>query len=270
MTISHGFELVKEEHIAELDTAARFYRHVKTGTELLTLSNDDENKVFTAVFPTPPTDSTGLPHIMEHSVLGGSRKYRAKEPFVELLKGSLKTFVNAFTMPDRTVYPVASPNLQDFYNLVDVYLDAVLHPLITANHLAQEGWHYELENMDDELRYRGIVFNEMKGAYSSPDGALYRFSNQTLFPDNAYGFDSGGDPEVIPNLTYEQFKQFHETYYHPSNAKMVFYGDDPEEERLAILDGYLSAFEAQVVDAAVVLQPPFAEPKSFTKAYIVV
>ncbi len=269
MTISHGFELVKEEEIEELGTAARFYRHVQTGAELLSLMNDDENKVFSVVFPTPPADSTGLPHIMEHAVLGGSRKYRAKEPFVELLKGSLKTFVNAFTSADRTMYPVASPNLQDFYNLVDVYLDAVLYPLITPNHLAQEGWHYELEDVDEPLVYRGIVFNEMKGAYSSPEGLLFRYGKETLFPDNAYGFDSGGNPEVMPNLTYEQFKQFHETYYHPSNGKFFFYGDDPEEKRLEILDGYLSGFEAQRVDASVALHVPFAQPQRFVKPYSV-
>jgi hypothetical protein len=206
---------------------------------------------------------------MEHSVLGGSRKYRAKEPFVELLKGSLKTFVNAFTSADRTVYPVASPNLQDFYNLVDVYLDAVLHPLITANHLAQEGWHYALEDIDEPLIYKGIVFNEMKGAYSSPEGVLFRYSKETLFPDNEYGFDSGGDPEVMPDLTYEQFKQFHETYYHPSNAKFFFYGDDPEEKRLEILDSYLSEFEGQVVESSIDLQAPFAAPKQFVKPYSV-
>ncbi|MBP7045924.1 MAG: insulinase family protein, partial [Chloroflexi bacterium] len=160
---THGFELLREEHIAELNTQARLYRHQKTGAELLSLSNEDENKVFGINFRTPPADSTGLPHIMEHSVLGGSRKYQVKEPFVELLKGSLYTFVNAFTSADRTSYPVASTNAQDFYNLVDVYLDAVFYPLITPHHLQQEGWHYELESLEAPLTYKGVVFNEMKG-----------------------------------------------------------------------------------------------------------
>src|SRR5918994_3919165 len=218
MTTTHGFELVREQIIPELNSTALLYRHVKTGAELLSLSNDDENKVFGISFRTPPPDSTGIAHILEHSVLGGSKKYPLKEPFVQLVKGSLKTFLNAMTYPDRTVYPVASTNLQDFYNLVDVYLDAVLNPLITPHHLDQEGWHYELESVDAPLKYKGVVFNEMKGAYSSPDGVLYRSSQQALFPDNGYGLDSGGDPAVIPQLTYEQFKQFHTTYYHPSNA----------------------------------------------------
>jgi Zn-dependent M16 (insulinase) family peptidase len=176
MTIQHGFELIEERKIEEINTVARRYRHVKTGADLLSLSNDDENKVFGITFRTPPPDSTGVAHILEHSVLGGSEKYPLKEPFVQLVKGSLKTFLNAMTYPDRTVYPVASTNLQDFYNLVDVYLDAVLHPLITPHHLDQEGWHYELESVDAPLKYKGVVFNEMKGAYSSPDGLLYRHS----------------------------------------------------------------------------------------------
>ena len=212
MAITHGFELMREATIAELNTQARIYRHVQTGAELLSMVNDDENKVFGVTFRTPPEDSTGIAHIMEHAVLGGSRKYPLKEPFVQLIKGSLKTFLNAMTYPDRTAYPVASTNLQDFYNLIDVYLDAVFHPLITPHHLDQEGWHYELEKLDDPLVYKGVVFNEMKGAYASPDSVLYRASKQSLFPDNSYGYDSGGDPTEIPNLTYEQFSRFHATY----------------------------------------------------------
>ena len=266
---AHGFELLREEHIDELNTDAQIWRHEKTGAELLSLTNDDENKVFGITFRTPPNDSTGVPHIMEHCVLGGSRKYPVKEPFVELLKGSLSTFVNAFTAPDRTYYPVASTNMQDFYNLVDVYLDAVLHPLITPFHLQQEGWHYELENVDEPLVYKGVVFNEMKGAYSSPDNVLYRYGQQTLFPDTPYGVDSGGDPEVIPDLTYEQFKEFHDTYYHPSNSRIFFYGDDDIEDRLRILDEYLSEFDMLGVDSRIALQEPFAEPKQFTFPYSV-
>jgi Zn-dependent M16 (insulinase) family peptidase len=204
---------------------------------------------------------------MEHSVLGGSEKYPLKEPFVQLIKGSLKTFLNAFTSPDKTTYPVASTNLQDFYNLVDVYLDAVFHPLITPNHLAQEGWHYELEDPDAPLAYKGVVFNEMKGVYSSPDAILQRAGQRALFPDNAYGHDSGGDPRAIPDLTYEQFKGFHETYYHPSNALIFFYGDDDPEERLRILDAVLSDFEPLEVDSSVALQQPFDEPRRVIASY---
>lgn len=269
MENSHGFELIREEEIAELNTRARLFRHLKTGAELLSLENDDENKSFGISFRTPPADSTGLPHIMEHAVLGGSRKYQVKEPFVELVKGSLNTFINAVTFPDFTTYPVASQNLQDFYNLIEVYLDAVFYPLITQHHLEQEGWHYELENPDDPLIYKGVVFNEMKGAYSSPDNLLYRYSRQSLFPENIYGLDAGGDPKEIPNLTYEQFRRFHQTFYHPSNARIFFYGDDDPEERLRLLDSYLREFEMQAVDSAVPLHPPFAEPQRFTFPYSV-
>lgn len=257
----HGFELLREETVEEINSTARVYRHMKTGAELLTMANDDENKSFGISFRTPPADSTGIAHIMEHAVLGGSHKYPVKEPFVELVKGSFKTFLNAITYPDKTVYPVASTNLQDFYNLVDVYLDAVFHPLITPHHLQQEGWHYELNDPNAPLIYKGVVFNEMKGAYSSPDSLLYRHSKAALFPDNAYAHDSGGDPRAIPDLTYEQFKAFHETYYHPSNALIYFYGDDPEEERLRLLATYLDGFEAREVVAAVGLQRPFTTPQ---------
>ncbi len=269
MTTTHGFELLQEREIAELNIKAAHYRHVKTGAELLSLQNDDENKVFNITFRTPPEDSTGLPHIMEHSVLGGSRKYQVKEPFVELVKGSMKTFVNAFTAADRTSYPVASTNLQDFYNLVDVYLDAVFHPLITPHHLAQEGWHYELENVDAPLTYKGVVFNEMKGAYSSPDNVLFRVSKEVLAPDTPYGHDSGGDPKVMPNLTYEQFKRFHETYYHPANARIVFYGDDDPQRRLELLDEWLREFDGRPIDADIPLQPPFSAPRRVTVPYSV-
>ncbi len=269
MTVKHGFELIREEKIEERNTMARLYRHLKSGAELLSLENDDENKSFGIAFRTPPEDSTGLPHIMEHSVLGGSKKYPLKEPFVELVKGSMKTFLNAFTSADMTAYPVASTNAQDFYNLVDVYLDAVLNPLITPNHLAQEGWHLELENLEDPLIYKGVVFNEMKGAYSSPEGVLYRQIKSAMFPDNAYRHDSGGDPEVMPNLTYEQFRNFHETYYHPSNSRIVFYGDDDPEQRLKIADSYLQEFDAVVVDTAVPPHPPFEKPQRFTYPYSV-
>ena len=263
----HGFELIQEREIPELNTRARLFRHARTGAELLALENDDENKVFGITFRTPPQDSTGVPHIMEHAVLGGSRKYPVKEPFIELVKGSLQTFVNAMTFSDKTAYPVASQNLQDFYNLIDVYLDAVLYPRITPHTLRQEGWHYELEDPEEPLRFKGVVFNEMKGAYSSPDNLLARYSEQSLFPDTTYGFDSGGDPAEIPNLTYEQFKAFHDTYYHPSNARIFFYGDDHSDERLRIVDEYLQGFEAREIDSAIGLQSRFKAPLRLTYPY---
>ena len=276
MTSVYGFELLEEQEIPELNTLAKRYRHTQTGAELLSLENADENKVFGISFRTPPPDSTGLPHIMEHSVLCGSRKYPVKEPFVELMKGSLNTFLNAMTFSDKTCYPVASQNLQDFYNLMEVYLDAVFFPRITPEILEQEGWHYELDDLDAPLSYKGVVFNEMKGAYASPESLVARYSEQSLFPDNAYGFDSGGDPEVIPQLTYEQFKAFHATYYHPGNARIFFYGDDDPEERLRLVAAYLDdpAWEAQPNDvgdvaerSAIELQPRLAAPRRLTYPY---
>ncbi len=267
MTITHGFTLLKEQEIPELNAMAKLYRHSETGAELLSVETDDDNKVFGITFRTPPEDSTGLPHIMEHSVLCGSRKYPVKEPFIELAKSSLKTFLNAMTYSDKTCYPVASQNPQDFYNLVDVYLDAVFHPRITPETLQQEGWHYELDELDAPLVYKGVVFNEMKGAYSSPDNLVYRYSERVLFPDTTYGLDSGGDPQVIPELTYAQFKTFHETYYHPSNARIFFYGDDDPEERLRLVQEYLKEYQACAVDSAVELQPRFDEPKRVTYPY---
>ncbi len=258
---NYGFELIRDQYISELKTRARIYRHIQTGAELLSLENDDENKVFGITFRTPPKDSTGVPHIMEHSVLCGSRKYPVKEPFVELMKGSLNTFLNAFTYPDKTCYPVASQNIQDFYNLVDVYLDAVFFPMLTPYTLMQEGWHYELEDPSQPLTYKGVVFNEMKGAYSEPDGVLSDQIQHSLFPENTYQHDSGGNPAVIPDLTFEQFKSFHETYYHPSNARIFFYGDDDPEQRLIVVHEYLHLFEPIPVQSQVALQQPFLEPR---------
>src|SRR3990172_3184643 len=227
MTLVHGFELLQDATITELNTRSRLWRHAATGAQLLSLENEDENKCFSINFRTPWNDSTGVAHIMEHSVLGGSQKYPVKEPFVELLKGSLNTFLNAMTFPDKTLYPVASTNLKDFYNLIDVYLDAVLHPLVSPYTLMQEGWHYELETADGEISYKGVVFNEMKGAYSSPDGVMEEKSRSLLYPNTPYHHDSGGNPENIPDLTYAGFKGFYETFYHPTNAKIFFY-DDPD------------------------------------------
>ncbi|MDD5475008.1 MAG: insulinase family protein [Syntrophales bacterium] len=265
--ITHGFKLLNEIGIEELKSLARLYRHEKTGAELLSLINEDENKVFGITFRTPPEDSTGVAHILEHSVLCGSRKYPIKEPFVEILKGSLQTFLNAFTYPDRTCYPVASQNLRDFYNLIDVYLDAVFYPRITAPIFQQEGWHYSMNDTREPLRYQGVVYSEMKGVYSSPDSLLGEAIQQSLFPDTTYGFDSGGDPEAIPGLTYEQFREFHRRHYHPSNARVFFSGDDDPDERLRLINIYLEAFEPIDIDSAVPLQSKFREPRTLTRFF---
>ncbi len=269
MAVIHGFEVLEERDIKELNTLARVLRHVKTGARLLSLSNNDENKVFGITFRTPPVDSSGVAHILEHSVLCGSRKYPVKEPFVELLKGSLNTFLNAFTYPDRTSYPVASQNLQDFYNLIDVYLDAVFYPRLNPFVFQQEGWHFELNSPDKPLSIKGVVFNEMKGAYSSPENLLSEYSMQSLFPDTTYGFDSGGDPKKIPDLTFEQFKEFHRRYYHPSNAWIYFYGDDDPDRRLKFLDQVLKNFNRTNVDSRIPLQPPFDQPRRIIKPFMV-
>jgi Zn-dependent M16 (insulinase) family peptidase len=202
-------------------------------------------KVFGVTFRTPPDDSTGVPHILEHSVLCGSRKYKTKDPFVQLLQGSLQTFLNAFTYPDRTCYVVASQNKKDFYNLINVYADAVFHPRAISDPMvhAQEGWHLELEKKEDPLIYKGVVYNEMKGVYSSPDSLLNRASQQSIFPDNTYGVDSGGDPRVIPDLSFEQFADFHRKFYHPSNSRIYFSGDDDVYTRLDLMDEYLKEFD---------------------------
>lgn len=267
MALVHGFELLQDVNVSELNTRARLWRHAATGAQLLSLENEDENKCFSINFRTPWNDSSGVAHIMEHSVLGGSQKYPVKEPFVELLKGSLNTFLNAMTFPDKTLYPVASTNLKDFYNLIDVYLDAVLHPLISPYTLMQEGWHYELETGDGEISYKGVVFNEMKGAYSSPDGVMEEKSRSNLYPNTPYQHDSGGNPENIPDLTYAGFKSFYETFYHPTNAKIFFYGDDNPEERLRIIDSAFQGYSAIQVNSQVPLQPMFSEPKSVVEVY---
>ncbi|KAL9174142.1 hypothetical protein ABFS82_02G032700 [Erythranthe guttata] len=263
-----GFEKVSEEFIEECKSRAVLYKHKKTGAEIMSVSNDDENKVFGIVLRTPPKDSTGIPHILEHSVLCGSRKYPLKEPFVELLKGSLHTFLNAFTYPDRTCYPVASTNTKDFYNLVDVYLDAVFFPKCVEDikTFQQEGWHYELNDPSEDITYKGVVFNEMKGVYSQPDSILGRASQQALSPDNTYGVDSGGDPQVIPKLTFEEFKEFHRKYYHPSNSRIWFYGDDDANERLRILSDMFEANSAPE-ESRVDYQKLFSKPVRIVEKY---
>ncbi|MCC7451830.1 MAG: insulinase family protein [Anaerolineae bacterium] len=262
-----NFTLVEGRSILELNLQAKLYRHNRLGAQVLSLEGDDDNKVFGVTFTTPPVTSNGIAHIMEHSVLCGSQKYPVKEPFVVLLKSSLKTFLNALTFPDKTAYPVASQNLRDFYNLIDVYLDAVFHPLITPYTLKQEGWHYELDNVDAPLSIKGVVYNEMKGAYSSPDRVLYKSVQSSLFPDTTYGVDSGGDPNVIPELTFEEFKRFHETYYHPSNALFFFYGDDDPAERLRIIEDCIRDYEPLPAQPPIPLQPPFNQPKRLVYGY---
>ncbi len=265
--MSKAFTLIKEQHIPEINSDAKLYLHKRTGARLLSIINDDENKVFSINFRTTPRDSTGMAHILEHSVLGGSQKYPVKEPFVELLKGSLATFVNAFTYPDKTCYPVASQNAQDFYNLIDVYMDAVLYPLISEQTLMQEGWHYEINDVSEPLTYRGVVFNEMKGAYSSPENLLARTIQQSLFPKHIYGVDSGGDPANIPDLTYENFRGFWESYYHPSNSFIFFYGNDDPDKRLKLMEGYLKPYKKKKVKSAVPLAKPFKRPKKVETFY---
>ncbi|KAG7356157.1 peptidase M16C family-associated protein [Nitzschia inconspicua] len=246
MDVKHpAYEIITKDYIDEYGAATTLYRHKKSGAELLSVSTDDDNKVFGITFRTPPEDSTGVPHILEHSVLCGSRKYTTKDPFVQLLQGSLQTFLNAFTYPDRTCYVVASQNDKDFYNLISVYSDAVFHPRAISDPMvhAQEGWHLELEKKEDPLIFKGVVFNEMKGVYSSPDSLLNRESQRSIFPDNTYGVDSGGDPRVIPDLSFEQFVDFHKKFYHPSNSRIYFSGDDDVFTRLEIMDEYLREFD---------------------------
>ncbi len=268
MTTPCGFEIVRGQAIPELNCHATLYRHVRTGAELLAVTNDDENKAFGVAFRTLPPDDTGVPHILEHAVLGGSRKYPVKEPFVQLLKSSLATFINAMTFPDKTVYPVASQNLQDLYNLVDVYLDAVFDPLLLEETFQQEGWHHELDGPQAALAYRGVVFNEMKGAMARPEAVQAREAERVLFPDNAYGRASGGLPERIPDLTYEQFVAFYRTYYHPSNARFFLYGDLPVDEMLCRIDARLAGFERAEVPAGIALQAAPASAARVTAPYV--
>lgn len=267
-----GFRLDRIERIDEINGTAYEMKHEKSGARLIYIDSPDSNKVFNIAFRTTPHNSTGVAHIMEHSVLCGSRKFPLKEPFVELVKGSLNTFLNAMTYPDKTMYPVASKNDKDFHNLMDVYLDAVFYPRVRedAEIVMQEGWHYELENADDELTYKGVVFNEMKGVYSSPDSVLERQMMRELFPDTTYGVDSGGDPDYITDLTYEEFQEFYRVHYHPSNSYIFLYGDMNIEEQLAFLnDEYLSRFDAIEIHTEVALQASFTEGKVVSYPYSV-
>ena len=258
-----AYEVVEEKKIMEINADGCVLRHKKSGARLFLVPCDDENKVFSIGFRTPPSDSTGVAHILEHSVLCGSEKFPVKDPFVELVKGSLNTFLNAMTYPDKTVYPVASCNEKDFQNLMNVYMDAVFHPNIYREKkiFMQEGWHYELESEESDLIYNGVVYNEMKGAFSSPEEVLDRYTRKTLFPDNCYGQESGGDPAFIPDLTYENFLDFHRKYYHPSNSYIYLYGDMDMAEKLEWLDReYLSHYEEISVDSRITRQKPFSQP----------
>lgn len=266
----HGFRVNAMSHIEEVNSDAYVMEHVKSGARLMYLDNDDDNKVFYIAFRTTPDNSKGVPHIMEHSTLCGSRKYPLKEPFVELAKGSLNTFLNAITWPDKTMYPIASRNDVDFHNLMDVYLDAVFYPNCLKNPqiLMQEGWHYELENKEAPLTYNGVVYNEMKGALSSPEAIMEDRAMEKLFPDTTYGVESGGDPEVIPTLSFREFTEFHRRFYHPSNSYIYLYGNMDIDKTLEYLDGeYLSAFDRRNVDSMVKTQAPFGKRISVTAPY---
>ena len=264
-----GFRLIQKKYVSEIDSTCSQYVHEKTGARIMSVTNLDENKVFGISFRTPPADSTGVAHILEHSVLCGSRKYPVKEPFVELLKGSLQTFLNAMTFPDKTCYPVASQNEADFHNLIDVYLDAVFFPRITRPIFEQEGWHLELDDPEGSPSFKGVVYNEMKGAYSSPDSLLAEYTQHSVFPHTPYGLDSGGDPAEIPELTFEQFREFHRRYYHPSNAWIWISGDDDVQARFDILSDYLDRFDALDVDSSVALQAPLSSPLQVQRPYVV-
>lgn len=264
------YEILDEHRIEDVQSDGFILRHKKSGARIAILSNNDDNKVFYIGFRTPPEDETGVPHIIEHTTLCGSKKFPVKDPFIELAKGSLNTFLNAMTYPDKTVYPVASCNDQDFKNLMDVYLDAVFNPNITKYKeiFKQEGWHYELTGKDDELKINGVVYNEMKGAYSSPDEVLSSQIYRSLFPDNTYSKDSGGNPEYIPKLTYEAYLDFYHKYYHPSNSYIYLYGDMDVVERLEWLDKeYLSLYDYKKVNSEINKQPAFDEIKNVEAEY---
>ncbi|MCL1631695.1 insulinase family protein [Sporolactobacillus sp. CPB3-1] len=268
--VIHGFRLLQTDKVQDIHSEAYVFEHEKSGARLLFLKNDDDNKVFSISFRTPPENNTGVFHILEHSVLCGSDKYPVKEPFVELLKGSLNTFLNAFTFSDKTMYPVASKNDKDFQNLMDVYLDAVFHPNIYKYKeiLQQEGWHYELENADDPINYKGVVYNEMKGAFSSPEGLLMRANQNSLFPDTSYGYESGGDPLYIPDLTYDYFLECHKKYYSPANSYIYLYGNLNIEDQLAYLDqAYLSNYERINVDSRIAIQKPIGKINEVIRQY---
>jgi len=265
-----AYEMLEKQELKDLKSVGYLMRHKKTGARITLISNDDDNKVFYVGFRTPPKDSTGVAHILEHSVLCGSREFPVKDPFVELVKGSLNTFLNAMTYPDKTIYPIASCNDKDFQNLLHVYLDAVFYPNIYENRniFRQEGWHYELADENAELTINGVVYNEMKGAFSSPDDVLEREMMNSLYPDTAYGYESGGDPELIPDLNYEDFLDYHRRFYHPSNSYLYLYGNMDMTEKLQFIDEhYLSSFEAIAIDSNIENQEPFIAANRVVREY---
>lgn len=263
--MSHRFSLVHHEEISDTHVAVRIYSH-PSGATFVSVHNDDVNKSFGVTLRTMPANSNGVAHILEHSVLCGSKRFPVKSPFNELLKGSLNTFLNAMTYPDKTVYPVASTNLQDIYNLIEVYMDAVFHPLISEDTLRQEGWRYEFDE-HNALTYKGVVYNEMKGASATAERVTYRALMRELMPDTLYAHDSGGDPAAIPTLSYAEFVAFHQTYYHPSNALIYWYGDDDVETRLHHLEPYLVGFKAQPAPARITPQARWHAPRRATAYY---
>ncbi len=270
---SMSFTLIETQSLPDIHSIGKLYRHEQTGAQILHLDNDDENKAFSIAFKTPPYSDNGITHILEHSVLNGSEKFPSKEPFVELLKSSMQTFLNAMTFSDKTVYPVASTNDQDFLNLMRVYLDAVFKPNLIHNPqiLAQEGWHYHLESEEDDLIYKGVVYNEMKGALGSPERALYTATMKQLYPDTLYAWESGGDPIAIPELTQEEFIDYHQTFYHPSNTLTVVYGNINESETFNEIASYFDQYSIQekqidfTVEVATPSEVDYYETYSITK-----
>lgn len=266
----NNYKIIDEKYINEVGSKAIIYEHIKTKAKVLCLSNDDENKAFGIGFRTVPEDSTGVAHIVEHCTLSGSRKYRTREPFMDLIQSSMQTFLNAMTYPDKTLYPISSRNKKDFYNLMDVYLDSVFYPRMYEKKeiFMQEGWHYELENLESDLLLNGVVYNEMKGVYSDPQNIVSDVITFNLHKDSSYGIDSGGDPKYIPNLTYENFLAFHKKYYHPSNSYIYLYGDLNMEEALNYIDeNYLSSFEYEDIDSKIILNKAFDKQKTVYDTY---
>lgn len=260
-----GFKLIDKSFVEDINSYTFEFEHVKTGAKTFAIKNNDDNKSFGIGFKTLPETSNGIPHILEHSVLCGSEKYPAKDPFTEMIKRSHQTFLNAMTYPDKTIYPVSSQNEKDYFNLMDVYMDSTLNPLLREETFKQEGWRYEINPETGELMYNGVVYNEMKGVYSNTFSIVYDTIQKGLFPDTVYGVDSGGDPQVIPELTYEEFKAFHKKYYHPSNSYIYFYGDaDLMEELTFVNDNYLADFDREEIDAEIKMQEPFDAPKEIT------
>jgi Zn-dependent M16 (insulinase) family peptidase len=258
----HGFTLVSVSNQEEYKGKGYTFKHDKTGLELFHLHNDDTENLFSFSFKTPASDNTGVAHILEHSVLSGSRKYPVKDPFMALMKGSMNTFLNAMTYPEKTIYPAASPVKKDYFNMMSVYADAVFFPLLKKEVFQQEGHRLEFDENGD-LKIVGIVFNEMKGAYSDHDSIVGEWCYRSLLPDTQYFYDSGGEPEAIPDLSYDQFKEYHENYYHPSNCRVFLYGNIPSKKQLQFLEeNFLNAFESKLVDTEIREQKRWDNPLS--------